>query len=276
VTFSNSMPCPYCRTANEPDYRYAGPMTVCASCGAWFVWPRPTASSRQEYYEKNRAGMPGQLRDWRRDTSQGSWYRFLAQRVATHAIFRDIKSVADIGAGALELATALDRRLDAHVEAWDLFADGLPASSIPCRQIDLNRLDDAPPPGATFDVVTCVAVIEHVVDPLALLRFLRSITAPGGFAYVVGPDAGSIARRLLRTKWPYYCPDEHITIPTLTSIKRALAIAGGGAYRLRRMSVRYSLKYLLRFLRVPLPVPDPLDIVLRVPAGAFELVWSRD
>jgi hypothetical protein len=80
----------------------------------------------------------------------------------------------------------------------------------------------------------------------------------------------------LRKRWPYYCPDEHITIPTLTSIERAVALAGGGSYRLRRIGVRYSLKYLLRFLRVPVPVPQRLDLLLLVPAGAFELVWFRD
>ena len=166
----------------------------------------------------------------------------------------------------------------ARVEAWDLFADGIPSATserISSHRVDLNQLDRAPRPTRSFDVVACVAVIEHVIDPLALLRFLRSITAPGGFACVVGPEVTSLAHRLMRESWPYYCPDEHLTLPSLASIERALAIVGGGRYELRRVNVHYSLKYLLRFLHVPIPVPAAADFLLPIPAGAFELVWEN-
>ena len=59
--------------------------------------------------------------------------------------------------------------------------------------------------------------------------------------------------------WPFYCPDEHLTLPTLASIRAAVALSGGGAIELRHVNVHYSVKYLLRYFRVPLPV------------GAFEL-----
>jgi SAM-dependent methyltransferase len=169
------------------------------------------------------------------------------------------------------------------VEAWDLFADddafeeaSTRTDSIVLHQVDLNRLDAMPAPDRQFDVVACVAVIEHVLDPLALLRFLRALTAPGGIAYVVGPDVGSLARRLLGRHWPYYAPDEHLTIPTLDSMRRAVSIAGGGSSTIRRVPVHYSLRYLLRFLRIPLPLPTALDVLLPVPAGAFELVWEKE
>ena len=268
--------CPYCQSYAPPDFRYGDKrMTVCPTCGAWFVWPPPTLASIQEHYAKGTAGMPSELREWRGGTAQDKWYEVLARRIASRA--PNATSVVDVGAGAAELAIALSAQLpNARVEAWDLFADGVPAHArIVIEKIDLNRLDDSTPRGRTFDVVACVAVIEHVLDPLALLRFLRSITAPGGFAFVVGPEVTSVAHRLLRGSWPYYAPDDHLTLPSLKSIEAAVALSGGGRCWLRRVSVHYSLKYLLRFLRIPVPVPSFADIVLPLPTGAFELVWER-
>jgi SAM-dependent methyltransferase len=282
------MHCPYCQWPNEPAYQYDGRMTRCASCGAWFVWPPQTSSSMLEHYDRNTAGMPGELRQWREDTSQEKWYRLLARRIARRAAaskpLGENASIVDVGAGGLELTVNLAKEFtSARIQAWDLFADGfdraVPSDAsgrISCHRVDLNRLDGPSVPRGSFDVVACVAVIEHVLDPLALLRFLHSITAPGGFAYIVGPEVTSVAHRLLRKSWPYYCPDEHLTLPSLVSIEKAVAIAGGGAFQLRRVNVHYSLKYLMRFLRVPVPVPAFADFLLPIPAGAFELVWPRN
>jgi SAM-dependent methyltransferase len=227
--------------------------------------------------------MPADLRQWRSGTRQNRWYDVLARRIASHRR-QQPGAVVDVGAGALELTLSLARRFPAtRVEAWDLFADGMerdiPADvsgRIALQRIDLNQLDGRSAPGRTFDIVACVAVIEHVFDPLALLRFLRRITAPGGFAYIVGPEVSAPAHRLLRGNWPYYDPDEHLTLPSLASLERSIALAGGGTFILRRINVRYSLKYLLRFLRVPIPLPSIADFVLPIPAGAFELIWSND
>jgi SAM-dependent methyltransferase len=283
VTDGASPRCPYCKASSQLSLRYDGRMTVCADCGAWFVWPPPTAALMREHYERNRAGMPADLRAWRSGTTQNGWYEYLARRIARAAGNRTVRSVADVGAGGLELTMSLAAVFsEARVEAWDLFSDrtdqDLPMSSggrVSLHRIDLNELENARPPDRKFDVVACVAVIEHVLDPVALLRQLRSMTAPGGSAWVVGPLVTSIAHRVMRNAWPYYCPDEHLTLPSLRSIERAVADLGGGEHELRRVNVRYSLQYLLRFLRVPIPIPRAVDFLLPIPAGAFELVWHN-
>jgi SAM-dependent methyltransferase len=282
---TNRMPsthalCPYCTTAAPVAWAdRARRMSLCDACRAWFVWPRPTAEEVVAHYAGGERGMPRDLRKWREGTSQNGWYDHLAQTIRDRS-GADVESAVDVGAGGLELTFALARVFPgARIEAWDLFADGDRRSygpdenRIALRQIDLNRLDARAVPAKQFDVVACVAVIEHVLDPLSLLRFLRTLIAPGGIAYVVAPDASSVAHRLMGHRWPYYCPDEHLTIPTLESMRRAVALLGGGEYELRRVSVHYSLRYLLRFLRVPLPLPAAADALIPVPAGAFELVW---
>ena len=269
--------CPWCDEVSALSYRNGERrMTQCASCGAWFVWPLRTIGELQAYYGGNREGMPSQLRDWREGTAQSGWYSFLARRIARER--KNPRSIVDVGAGGLELTVALARQFPgARVEAWDLFADGLErmlpddvADRIALRRVDLNDLHE---PAGQFDVVACVAVIEHVLHPQALLRTLRSLTAPAGVAYVAGPEVTSAAHRILGKRWPYHVPEEHLTLPALESVRRAVAMAGGGDHRLQRIHVRYSLKYLLRYLRVPLPLPRALDVLLPLPTGAFELMW---
>jgi SAM-dependent methyltransferase len=55
--------------------------------------------------------------------------------------------------------------------------------------------------GVTFDIVTLVDVIEHVDDPLALLRQCRAQLEPGARILVVTPDRSSVAARVLRDRW---------------------------------------------------------------------------
>jgi 2-polyprenyl-3-methyl-5-hydroxy-6-metoxy-1,4-benzoquinol methylase len=55
-----------------------------------------------------------------------------------------------------------------------------------------------------FDVVTLIDVIEHVTDPLGLLRRMREAMADDGIAVIVTPDVRSWAPRLLGWRWWHY------------------------------------------------------------------------
>jgi SAM-dependent methyltransferase len=58
--------------------------------------------------------------------------------------------------------------------------------------------------GRTFDVVFLVDVIEHVSEPVTLLRDAARYLAPGGILMVVTPDVASVARKLLRERWWHF------------------------------------------------------------------------
>ena len=55
-----------------------------------------------------------------------------------------------------------------------------------------------------FDIVCLIDVIEHVGDPLRMLRDAAAMLAPGGVLALVTPDVRSVAARLLGRRWWHF------------------------------------------------------------------------
>lgn len=117
---------------------------------------------------------------------------------------RDLRGarVLDVGAGSGPLVEeARAAGLDAEgVEpstwlAARAFARGLPvhAGVLPHPAI-----------AGPFDLVTLVDVIEHVIDPVALLRCAADLVVAGGTVVIVTPDVESVAARMLGWHWWHY------------------------------------------------------------------------
>ena len=58
-----------------------------------------------------------------------------------------------------------------------------------------------------FDAVTFWAVVEHLTDPLPFLRKAASLLTPQGLCFVLVPNRGSLATRILGAKYRYVMPD---------------------------------------------------------------------
>jgi SAM-dependent methyltransferase len=56
-----------------------------------------------------------------------------------------------------------------------------------CGEVREGRLEQLPWPDASFDLVTCLDVIEHTPDDRLTLRELRRVTRPGGALLVTVP-----------------------------------------------------------------------------------------
>jgi SAM-dependent methyltransferase len=54
-------------------------------------------------------------------------------------------------------------------------------------QVVIGRLEELPWPDGTFDLTTCLDVIEHTPDDRATLRELRRVCKPGGWMLVTVP-----------------------------------------------------------------------------------------
>lgn len=88
-----------------------------------------------------------------------------------------------------------------------------------------GKLESANYAGEFFDVVYCSEVIEHLVDPMTLLREIGRILRPGGLLYLTTPNFDSLSRRVLGSKWRVI-GKEHICYFTPGSLARAIREAG--------------------------------------------------
>lgn len=94
--------------------------------------------------------------------------------------------VADIGCGGGILSEAM-ARVGAHVVGLDLASEALDVARLHALEgglsIDyqLQSVEDlaAQMPGS-FDVITCLEMLEHVPDPISVLRACKTLLKPGG------------------------------------------------------------------------------------------------
>jgi SAM-dependent methyltransferase len=95
-----------------------------------------------------------------------------------------------------------------------------------------------------FDVITIVDVIEHVPDPVGLLRQARELLSPNGILLVVTPDRRSFVARLMGWKWWHYRV-AHIGYFDRQTLAAAISIAGLKVSALKRPGWRFPASYLV-------------------------------
>ncbi len=114
----------------------------------------------------------------------------------------DSRRLLDAGCGVGEFLAAARQR------GWE--ADGIDLSPLlagrarqaaPGADVAVGAFEDAELPAGAFDAVTLWDVIEHVLDPAAVVARARDVLRPGGVLLVCTPDEDS---QLARLGWTLY------------------------------------------------------------------------
>jgi SAM-dependent methyltransferase len=131
----------------------------------------------------------------------------------------------DIGCGSgalVDLAT----RMGWDAEGIDVDAKAIESarqSAVPVRQ---GRLPDQRFPNAAFDLLISNHVIEHVHDPLSLLKECRRILSPKGRLVISTPNARSILHSRFLDSWFALDPPRHLHIFTPLGLGHLARAAG--------------------------------------------------
>jgi 2-polyprenyl-3-methyl-5-hydroxy-6-metoxy-1,4-benzoquinol methylase len=177
----------------------------------------------------------------------GAEPRLAQQRELLRRVLRaapGTKSVLDVGtATGLLLAAAAEAGLEAvGVEPSESLAAAGRRSG---RDVRTGALADADLGDQRFDLVTLVDVLEHVIDPVALLESAVRRLAPGGRLLVVTPDVSSVAARLLRRRW-WHLRLAHVGYFDRRTLSAALSAAGVRPERWWRPGWVFEVGYLVR------------------------------
>ncbi|MBI4353880.1 MAG: class I SAM-dependent methyltransferase [Candidatus Omnitrophica bacterium] len=187
-------------------------------------------------------------------TAIGTWLREVFRWQRARRLRRALgglagRRVLDIGCGRGQMLAWL-QHWGAEVYGTELSqaAADEAARRLGPSSVVVNELAEAGFPDGWFDAVTVWHVLEHVLDPVALLREVARVVSPDGFVYVEVPNAGGWAARRLGRRWLGYDAPHHLVHFTPETLRLAGTKAGLVVVKDVHFSWEYSPVTLLQSL----------------------------
>jgi SAM-dependent methyltransferase len=138
---------------------------------------------------------------------------------------RQTGRLLDIGCGDGDFLVA------AREHGWSVY--GSEFGDAPLRRAKARSLDVRPAPFeatpdelGSFDVVTLIEVVEHVVAPRDELQRIAGLLRDGGCLYLTTPNFNSISRWIAGPQWRAIEYPEHLNLFTPRTLHRMLAAVG--------------------------------------------------
>jgi len=202
----------------------------CGGCGLRVLAPEPPDEQLIDVFED------GSIYGGALDLETELLARSEASLVALERLRRP-GSLLDVGFGPGFLLEAARRR------GWrSTGVDPSPFSVARARErgLDVHQglLEDLHLPAGSFDAITLMQVIEHVVDPHALLSECMRLLRPGGALVVATPNPVSLLARVKREGFNYWIPPVHCVWYTPRALRRVLRRAGYRPARVTTWSAR--------------------------------------
>jgi len=131
-------------------------------------------------------------------------------------------------------------------------AVAIASQSLPGRVFQSNVMDDSLTlPVREFDMATMLGIVEHVVQPIELLRRVKDLLKLGGFLVVQTPNTSSVLAALMKRRWMPFTPVEHIHLFSRKSLVEALEKIGFKDItvkpHIKVLTIKYVYEMLSRF-----------------------------
>ena len=138
----------------------------------------------------------------------------------------------------------------------------------------------------TFGLVTCFQTIEHVYEPLQLLRDMYRILEPGGTAFLIGHNVDALSAKLMGEKSPIF-DVEHLQLFGIRSARTLMQEAGFRDVLVFPILNSYPLAYWAKLFPIPAKAKTRLlseltgrfawlgDAMLPIPAGNLAIIASK-
>ncbi len=139
--------------------------------------------------------------------------------------------VLDVGCGSGVLLARM-KSLGWEAEGVELDSGGVAAARARGVTVHQGQLADAKFPDNHFDAIHSAHVIEHVYDPVALLRECFRILKPGGKIVIITPNTVSWGHRKFGSAWLNLDPPRHLILFNPQTLRSAAEKQGFAIERL--------------------------------------------
>lgn len=243
----------------------------CPRCGLVWLSPRPIEQEIGRFYPPQYATHftggeieVGVARGWKKlrpavlaagfgynGGVAGSGWRLLGNALARVPLVHDLAGSTVMWVRHRENGKLLDvgcgngHRLQVMRQlGWDVLGiEPDPHAVRAARQLGVpvlaGTLDEAGLSSDTFDAVTLGNVIEHVHDPIGLLRDCARVLKPGGQVALVTPNVESVGHKVWKRAWSSYETPRHLYLFSMETL-RASAERAGLVVEMLRTSARIA------------------------------------
>jgi len=131
----------------------------------------------------------------------------------------------DVGCGSGEFINYMNR------SSWETIGIDFDEKAVSAARskglnVKLGNLNEQKFPNNNFDAITIAHVIEHIYDPVVLLKECFRILKPGGKLIIATPNNESLGHKYFKENWRGLEPPRHIHIFSSKSLIRTINKSG--------------------------------------------------
>jgi 2-polyprenyl-3-methyl-5-hydroxy-6-metoxy-1,4-benzoquinol methylase len=210
-------------------------------------------------------------------------YFFPVHRSLADAGIRSLRALPggrllDVGCGSGEWLRGM-RELGWQVEGLDFDKEAVSAARQQGLTVHWGTLAAQRFPDACFDAVALHHVIEHVPDPLGLLKECRRILKPRGSLVLATPNNQSWGHRIFKEHWRGLEPPRHLHLMSPSAMRRFLTDAGFMEVAIKTYNDNYVFSHSYRLWRGRQPtsnIRSPISLIPGVMVIAEQILLLFD
>jgi hypothetical protein len=219
----------------NPDSNDLVELLACPACGHWWHSPIPDQSTLLALYESASRFVvgPGALESYQGEKSEQPFHRFVFQ--ALPPLLAGVSRYLEIGSGGGHLLRTFRER------GYECYGVD-PGQWVPDMHV-YSSLDSLPV--RSFNVFVLQDVLEHVANPIEMLREIRSFAASQALIFASFPCSESGPARRYGAKWNMVLPYGHVNYFSRESARQLFIRAGWTPEEVqlsRQQSLRESIR----------------------------------
>jgi SAM-dependent methyltransferase len=202
----------------------------CSGCGLVLLSPRPKREELREFYDEDYYG--GEDRKFRPGIEKLRRLFAKARARRTSRLFEKPGRILDVGCGQGTFLQSMQEH------GWEGYGTELsPQSAARARRsglsVSVGEIPTDAYPAASFDLITFWQVLEHLLDPAAVMGQVRRLLRSGGVVAVSTPNMESWQAAVFGNKWFHLDAPRHLFLFSPRALEKIMAAHG---FRLLKLS----------------------------------------